>query len=217
MALSRTRYTTPSASGGPLASPLLGRRRTMSCGDILCGGSGSAPPPCRWQRRQAGQAGLWTFRLHAGSGWIACWSQRATSAHCHLQAFRCHKARPRTWASQHHQLTTNHPAGRPTSTDRNAQQAEGPTLLLTSVSSVRPSRPPSASVSLRLSRARPLAAALSVLPAARASSACGRQVWGGRCRTGFMRKRGGDPLKSNSGPLKTRTAPAWKRCTAQLL
>lgn len=45
-------------------------------------------------------------------------------------------------------------------------------LLLTRVSRVRPSRPPSASVSRRLSSARPFAAALSGLPAARASSAC---------------------------------------------
>ncbi len=47
MAESLTRYTTPSASGAPLPSPLLGRTRTMSCGENLCGGSGSEPPPCR--------------------------------------------------------------------------------------------------------------------------------------------------------------------------
>lgn len=84
MALSRTRYTTPSASGGPLASPLLGRNRTMSCGDSLCGGSGSVPPPCGTgvdsgtcmggKEQSATACAAAAARCHrpAGVGWWGC-------------------------------------------------------------------------------------------------------------------------------------------------
>ena len=57
MAASRTRYTTPSASGGPEPSPLLGRSRTMSWGDSLCGGSGAEPPPCTRRPGGSGRHG----------------------------------------------------------------------------------------------------------------------------------------------------------------
>ena len=76
MAASRTRYTTPSASGAPLASPLLGRSRTMSCGDSLCGGSGSLPPPCGGGGR-AWRAGGWLMQNH---GSMLCWDRQTTAA-----------------------------------------------------------------------------------------------------------------------------------------
>lgn len=80
MAASFTRYTTPSASAGPAPSPLLGRSRTMSCGDSLCGGSGWEPPPC--SKRRGGGGGR-------GGGWVRRGSSAAEASVWHLRTRCC--------------------------------------------------------------------------------------------------------------------------------